>query len=842
MNVSAVDNVDWNGLLAQLKRSNELAEMQALAEPPMKDGKVNPAWLSYTLSMKNEKILASYETERDKAVTFAREMNEVEDAHISLESAMAKFSRTIVTKKVSATDAVLGTDTGVTGIGSVRAVSGDYNLSVKQVAEKCRFTFDGLNAAYGANAWTSDGDIACSDAINDQQFYLNAHAGAHLRVTEGGDFVDITLVAGENLAETVETMNDALDANPNVHVSASIQVYDGNKRRIVLESALPGQAFTVSDTTGHATMFDRIKPVQQGASATVVQMHQLDGAEWTSANVMNTHANWPEAAYSAMKINGVAITFDPWLDPAWMNASDYLNDFVTRINEFADETGVIARRVQVAGDATTYVEFARLDGGSGIEIDANPIDGAPLIAPSCFRCTASKTNSVVEYAGGTFSASSATMSDVIPGIDLDLTNAQPGDVKVSVAPGKDWESLLNEFAKAYDKAKALVDKVDNNRTEGNRRASPTWNDPQFQKLLAELGTIETYKTVIAGTRVTWQDLGVSFANGKMNVQFPNVASSADKAQQIEDFLSGTGSILTVINPAGANGSIFGQTSTLGRGAGVSLLAGNTYAGELNGMTVVYNGGDKTDAGSYAVTLYDPDEVPYVDGTDYTVTINATDPNNIVLDINGAALAGLALRYRNPPTSRFNAGYTNDVFFSYAKPGDVNASRINLDLLSGGNNIANLSQLHSIIFKKDSVGGESAYAIYNGTIVDVDAVTNLGGGVYELEFTTANTGLEGVKIKYTSVGNDINNGQAHVFSQVAFGSGLGIKDAAMKRATPSFTRAVDNAINARRAAQDEFGKKASVLKAETLQKVVIEAMKTMMGEADLIDNLLESMLS
>ena len=78
--------------------------------------------------------------------------------------------------------------------------------------------------------------------------------------------------------------------------------------------------------------------------------------------------------------------------------------------------------------------------------------------------------------------------------------------------------------------------------------------------------------------------------------------------------------------------------------------------------------------------------------------------------------------------------------------------------------------------------------------------------------------------------------------MAFGSGLGIKDAAMKRATPSFTRAVDNAINARRAAQDEFGKKASVLKAETLQKVVIEAMKTMMGEADLIDNLLESMLS
>jgi len=475
----------------------------------------------------------------------------------------------------------------------------------------------------------------------------------------------------------------------------------------------------------------------------------------------------------------------PWYDTL-DNASVVLPQIVQGINGNLATAGstVYAELIDNDPAGRLHIEFKNTNHSAGIDIDTNlPHFSNTFIKPEHVRCTSAKSEAIVEYDGSTIISGSNNIDGLVPGLKLDVSNADLGKAKVSVLPGKDWASVVTGLAEAYNNLSQLITQAEEAASNGDNPGIT--RESSFREARHILGSISRFKTSINGSSKGWGHFGVSFVNDKMTLDAAALREAykdPNYALKLQTFLAGTADITTYTRADTGNGVINSQFSTLGKGGYVALDAANTWNfADLHKISVAYNGGDRALAASYNVQCYADNHTPIA----VNIATNAADPDNIILNISTAA-GGLKVDYHCPPTSSFKAGETDEVYLSYTRQGDAIARKSSVSLLSAGKNPIALDAISNIAFYSGAGAlDKPAIAIfYNGKIYNIGVdfpapdnhgtILDQGGGTFEVTVTKAGHDLENLKLKLT-VDNMPPVGQTYLFNNTAFGPGIGDGD-------------------------------------------------------------------
>lgn len=757
----------------------QAAAMKAQITPMDEKGNPSTAHAQVTGQDAIDKRLSPLAEKVDKSQSKLTGLQGLKENSGDLSAGLTPLSAVTSGKKVSST-------AGITGTAGVGAEIKTHQIEVISVARACRWTIDAMDNYDGA-FWTANSDVVANTVLGDPKTFDVSNAGPHLTITQGTNpAANITLADGDTLQQVVDKINTAL-VTGGLDLTAKIVVYDQKTgaRRIELEAGSigAGKEFVIVPQTEYLADDIKISPSSGVVKAT---LKNVNGQPWVSGNALSTYNGVAAPASNPFKINGVQV-YPYWFDHAVDTSDVTLSAIVSGINNYISQTGVKATQVTVG--ANIHVELTRIDGGAGIDIELD--HGSPtghFVPPFMWKYEA-VTDVVPEAAirvdGGSIIRSQTNEFNIGTGLTLDVSNVvmppSTSTVKtvttsVSVLPGKEWLGLVKGLAEAYNDANAFKTKVDTAVDGQGVHTDSLYGSRELNDMGKVLANIKSHVTHVGGNKITWSDLGVTFAKGKMSVNestFKAMQESTTDAEKVQAFLQGMSHNTGKVSAAGASGAVQAQFSSLKNGGGIVLNVANSCANHVRSVSVTYNGGARAAPANYTV------EVTGGDGTVYTTTggdfafalSSGGDPK--IFNISGvhANLANLSIDYHCPLDSDFGSGETDQIDFTYVLPNSTAAIDTKLEVNVPPKDASHMENITDVIAHSSGGHINSGRLLYKKAFVDLIS-TALGGGVFSLEVTTAGHDLEGMKLKFSSTGSALPSGQAYAFQNITIASGVG----------------------------------------------------------------------
>jgi len=298
--------------------------------------------------------------------------------------------------------------------------------------------------------------------------------------------------------------------------------------------------------------------------------------------------------------------------PVTVNAGDSLTTIMNNINSAASGTNIVAsivnNQLQIEGDGANPVSFTNVS-GTALATLGFAASGAvnQATAPQAASLTVDGVSGITRTTN--------TISDVLSGVTLNLTQASPStQVTLQVAPDANGATTaINNFVTAYNNWESFVQQNEATASGGGaasgavlfgdsslREASLQIDGSITQSILgtslAAMGiSLNSANQLVVDSTTLSQNLTSNFAGVANFFQSTISTSSATLQPSSNDFTSYAGSFSLGIATSG--GSISGLTLNGGSADGDFTFSGNTISGVAGspyaGMYFTYTGTGET---------------------------------------------------------------------------------------------------------------------------------------------------------------------------------------------------------------------------------------------------------
>lgn len=370
---------------------------------------------------------------------------EINTKLLAAKTALAKLldRNNLLTRKVTS-----GDEDVLTATAGGNAATGEFTVTITSLASETKLRSGSGALGFGLGAGVDVAQPVNSDAsrlgvkINSGTFTINGvrftiNSGDYLGTGNTSDPLDII---GKINAQTATTgVTASYDAASDKLVLTTTGTLDlgagGDTSNFLSATGLLTAPLEGGNTKRSTVHLGRINPDQTLATANFATAMTDDGA-----------------GHGAFKINGVEIAYDV--------ANDTLNKIITRINNSA--AGVIA-----AYDATTDRLVLRSKATGSLTITVEEVAGkGNFLTAAGLTAAAGGTQTLGSNAVFTVSGfngdqpitrTTNSVSDVIPGVTLNLKDDPGSPVTVKVEPDVDAaKAVIKEFVSKYNEAVSLI--------------------------------------------------------------------------------------------------------------------------------------------------------------------------------------------------------------------------------------------------------------------------------------------------------------------------------------------------------------------------------------------------
>ncbi len=777
----------FDATMAKLTKTIEVSGKKAAISRNKEGGfDIDPVQVGADAAAKFDDKIAATQTKIDSATQM---VDGLEAAYIKAKALSSKI-QSLAQPVTVASSATL--DTGLQDVLTAVAVGGadaaTHNVEVKQLADKQRWVFKGVDQANNAFKPFTATSLTTKVVTNVQDedsalFYVDPAPGVWLgqsgrfEIRYGSPVVaaNVDLVNGDNLQDVVNKINTAA-TGANIPITAKIHEYDKTNHyyEIVIESNGTGSRNSFQIVPVGKDVFRAVSSapiIENTSSVCIFKDSNMDGWSPGAANFTGILPN------TYIKLNGTAIAIgDPGTD-----TNNALADIVDSINNDSHITGVYATvETYTSGNFNghKYIKLIRNDGTANIDID---ISGAGLASsfgcPSQLGYTGVAPSAIVKVDRIASTYQSNTITSPTPDLSS-VTLKKTGSGTINIGQGSVWESNIRAWVDAVNDASQFIaahTQVDNNGKPVSKLfGSSVLND--LTNLITKIGSARSPDPT--ATNITsLKDIGITFQTfTKDGVDsqclridenmFKSVMSDPKMISQVQALFSPYFAATATDINGGATGLIVGQrpanvdARTLD--AKVEILATNTYAGNFNKIELIC-GDNQNNANDYTVRIYDINGAQIFSdlahGGNLVVAMNAGD-FDLTEPVSGLALKFLVngglLPDENPTVDNIQ----------YIPPNVVHqlndGAKLVLDYAAGGFDLTGFDVKIS-----NFAVGVMATAVYKGVTYNFDT-ESLGAKTLLLK-GQAGTPFAGLNLRY-SADTALAIGQYNIFSNVTFKHG------------------------------------------------------------------------
>jgi len=300
------------------------------------------------------------------------------------------------------------------------------------------------------------------------------------RINQAGSVVTARLSAVGQVKQSLSTLKTSLEA-------------------LMKRADKPSLAATVSAEAGFsAAATENAVPGQYS-----VRVEQLASTQKLTSTAAWAEGEKPGAGSLEIKAGSTTVKVD-------VAATDTLADIAKAINQAADGKGVTASVVK-ADDGEHLVLSSREVGTS----NAVEISGGTGAFADFKVTTKAATDAIVYVDGLKRTLSSNQVSDLVPGVNLTLSQAKNQEINLEVkADDSALKSDLDAFVKAWNDANSVLknNSAYNPDAAPNRRAAPLTGDSMVRGLQQQL------RSQVGGKLMELKAIGVSLdKDGRMSV-------------------------------------------------------------------------------------------------------------------------------------------------------------------------------------------------------------------------------------------------------------------------------------------------------------------------------------
>lgn len=830
MNISASS---LDSLSKYLKIHSDTLKSQTTS---MKDGKPNPSHVEMQGREKIEDRLKSDEKKISKLGENISSLKTLDSRFKSIDTSLGNFASVSTKKDITSPH-------GLQGVVAAGAAYETKHVTVNKKASNCVWTITPRDG-YKPSSWASESDIAVSDTGADPKvFDISANPGGpHLRITNtDGNNLDVTLTNGMSLEDVVDVINVAIegDVDFNGKLEAVVTGPAGYKEIVIKSNEVGnGNKFSITplvdDLASHITMSPNPENIIRASFL------KTNGQPWdifTEPPVLSQFngIDVPNVASGPIILNGHEMVPAFGWDPATASIDNILDEVVNFFNDETINTGVRAEKVE--DGLFRHIEFISID-GRGIDF-RNKDSDLPFAPMHAFQYQTDALDFGAQITvEGTKFYSDDDAFQLPNGSELNVSGVimpVSGDALAttySIVPKANWSGIVSDLVESYNLAADLIDSVEMELDENGIHTSPLYASREMLDLSTLIRNIKNKSIMLGGEKVAWQNFGISFTGSKMTLNkavLDEVQNSPAEAAKISAFLQGMSNNELSVRTAGAFGRIEAQVSDAKIGGYLSVTDGlNTYANQLTGLSVHYNGGDRMDESSYTVAILLPDGTQLLEDPVNTFSFSVSDlGDNKSIRITGAGpYAGLSLDYLCPADEDYQAGDGEFFGFTYVAPNSPNNIKTKVTLLSESEDVSKMSLITDISFT-NRAGVNLSAVFYGGSAPPFDIVTLNGDGTATLTMT--NGDLKGLSLKVsTSIGNLVPD-QTYVFKNIVVAPGIGNFAGKAKDISTRINNRITTLSKNSKQSQDRLNAKKARMESLLEQKVNAARIAAMMIE-------------